>query len=274
MSRFTRISHLKTTQSTRFARRDFLKLAPMALSPPTPLSQNYLGEGGGKSFRPMRIRQKSAVMPFSPNRTTIFTQRRAEQQGKENGRGCFSLLRVATEVPRAIPIRVFMTSRAPVVIPKEPLRRRRVRAESQAATEESGRHSRGTSPIGWPLGGDSRSFVPRQSLDACTTPRGAALRMTTGCGASDSNACTPTGEPLQATVHAPAPPSEASTAVAPRPTTSLVPSLGSPRPRLSVSWQRWERDARNERGEGPPAPANAPHPPEHRKPEAPLPRAV
>jgi hypothetical protein len=28
---------------------------PGALSPPAPLSQNYLGEGGGKSFRRMRI---------------------------------------------------------------------------------------------------------------------------------------------------------------------------------------------------------------------------
>jgi hypothetical protein len=47
-----------------------------ALSPPAPLSQNYLGEGGGKSFRPMRIRRKS---------TAILTRRRGDAEARRRG---------------------------------------------------------------------------------------------------------------------------------------------------------------------------------------------
>jgi len=42
--------------------RKIYHLASMKQPCPAPLSQNYLGEGGGKSFQRMRMRRKSAAM--------------------------------------------------------------------------------------------------------------------------------------------------------------------------------------------------------------------
>jgi hypothetical protein len=55
------------------------------------------------------------------------------------------------------------------VILKEPLHCRVPRSESVAASEESGRGSRGASQRDRPLGLQGRSFVPRQSPDAPTS---------------------------------------------------------------------------------------------------------
>jgi hypothetical protein len=74
-------------------------------------------------------------------------------------------------VVAALPSIGFSTRPAPPpsVILKEALRRRTCRSGSVAASEESSRRCRGAGPTSRSRGRDSRSFVPRQSLGACTS---------------------------------------------------------------------------------------------------------